>query len=46
MLFYLPDDMELAVLVNSPIGPSAQSLFSIVYDAFQDNIGERRPPPR
>ena len=46
VLFYLPEDMELAVLVNSPIGPSAQSLFSIVYDAFQDNIWQRRPPPR
>ncbi len=46
VLFYLPDDMELVVLVNSPIGPSAESLFSIVYDAFQDNIWERRPPPR
>ena len=38
VLFYLPDDMEVVVLVNSPIGPSAQSLFTIVYDAFQDNI--------
>ncbi len=45
VLFYLPDDMEVVVLVNSPIGPSAQSLFTIVYDAFQDNIVPRRPPP-
>jgi hypothetical protein len=34
------------VLVNSPIGSAAQSLFTIVYDAFQDNIVARRPPPR
>lgn len=46
VLFYLPDEMELVVLVNSPIGPSAKSLFSIVYDAVQDNIWERRPSPR
>ena len=45
VLFYLPDDMEVVVLVNSPIGPSAQSLFTIVYNAFQDNIVPRRPPP-
>jgi CubicO group peptidase (beta-lactamase class C family) len=46
VLFYLPDDMELVVLVNSPIGSPAQSLFTIVYNAFQDNIVARRPPPR
>ncbi len=46
VLFYLPEDMELVVLVNSPIGATAESLFSIVYDAFQDNVWARRPPPR
>ena len=46
VLFYLPEDMELVVFVNSPIGTPPQSLFSIVYGAYTDNIVARIPPPR
>jgi CubicO group peptidase (beta-lactamase class C family) len=46
VLFYLPEDMELVVLVNSPIGSPAQSLFEAVYEAFGHNIVARLPPPR
>jgi CubicO group peptidase (beta-lactamase class C family) len=45
VLFYLPGDMELVVFVNSPIGSPAQSLFEIVYEAFEYNIVSRPPPP-
>ena len=42
VLFYLPDEMELVVLVNSPIGPTdgvnGYNLGSLVYNAYHNNI--------
>jgi len=39
VLFYLPQDMELVVLVNSPIGPDDNGILaSLVYDAYNSNI--------
>jgi Beta-lactamase len=39
VLFYLPQDMELVVLVNSPIGPKDSGyLAQLVYNAYQNNI--------
>ena len=47
MLFYLPQNMELVVLVNSPIGPPyPESLFAVVSYAYTSNIVARIPPPR
>jgi hypothetical protein len=40
VLFYLPEEMELVVLVNSPIGPNEPDvdLGSLVYNAYSNNI--------
>lgn len=38
VLFYLPGNMELAVLVNSPVGTPAQFLYSVVAGAYTSNI--------
>jgi hypothetical protein len=40
VLFYLPEDMELVVLVNSPIGSNEPdvNLGSLVYNAYKNNI--------
>jgi hypothetical protein len=39
VLFYLPQNMELVVLVNSPIGPPyPESLFAVVSYAYTSNI--------
>lgn len=36
--FFLPQEMELVVFVNSPIGDSSFSLRGIVYDAFINSL--------
>ncbi len=47
VLFYLPGDMELVVLVNSPIGPPyPASLFASVSYAYTSNIVPVPPPNR
>ncbi|HYB31729.1 MAG TPA: serine hydrolase domain-containing protein [Solirubrobacteraceae bacterium] len=38
VLFYLPDEMELVLLVNSPVGPRGEFLYSLVANAFTSNI--------
>jgi CubicO group peptidase (beta-lactamase class C family) len=38
VLFYLPHDMELVLLVNSPVGAPPQFLFTVVADAYKSNI--------
>jgi Beta-lactamase len=38
VLFYLPHDMELVLLVNSPVGAPAQFLYTVVADAYTSNI--------
>lgn len=38
VLFYLPLNIELVVVVNSPIGPAAQFLYSIVESSYTNNI--------
>jgi hypothetical protein len=38
VLFYLPLNMELVVVVNSPVGRAAQFLYSIVETAYTNNI--------
>ena len=44
--FFLPGDMELVVLVNSPVGdgPMGQFLYTVVSDAYTANIVETTPP--
>jgi hypothetical protein len=32
--FFLPLNMELVVLVNSPVGPADQFLYTVVWDAY------------
>jgi Beta-lactamase len=47
VLFYLPQNMELVVLVNSPIGPPyPESLFAVVSYAYTSNIVLVPPIPR
>lgn len=43
VLFYLPHDMELVLLVNSPVGSPAQFLYTVVADAFTSNIVSAHP---
>jgi len=44
--FFLPLNMELVVLVNSPVGPADQFLYTVVSDAYTAHIvGLRVPPP-
>ncbi len=43
--FFLPRNMELVVLVNSPVGPAGQFLYTVVSDAYAANIVELRVPP-
>ena len=45
--FFLPLNMELVVLVNSPVGegPTGQFLYTIVSDAYAAHIEELRVPP-
>ena len=38
VLFYLPGEMELVLLVNSPVGPRGEFLYSLVATAFTSNI--------
>ena len=38
MAFFLPQNMELVVLVNSPVGPPDQFLYTVVSDAYTSNI--------
>ncbi len=38
VVFFLPDDMELVVLVNSPINATSSFLASIVQNAYTQNI--------
>lgn len=44
--FFLPLDMELVVLVNSPVGdgPTGQFLYTVVSDAYTAHIEEVLPP--
>ena len=45
--FFLPLNMELVVLVNSPVGqgPTGQFLYTVVSDAYTAHIEELRVPP-
>ena len=43
--FFLPLNMELVVLVNSPVGPADQFLYTVVSDAYAAHIEELRVPP-
>jgi Beta-lactamase len=45
VLFYLPDEMELVLLVNSPVASPApgEFLYSLVANAFTSNIVAARP---
>lgn len=43
--FFLPLNMELVVLVNSPVGPADQFLYTIVSEAYAASIVELRLPP-
>jgi hypothetical protein len=43
--FFLPLNMELVVLVNSPVGPMGQFLYTVVSDAYTAHIEELRVPP-
>ncbi len=45
VLFYLPHDMELVLLVNSPVGAPAQFLYTVVADAYTNNIVTLHPHP-
>ena len=47
MAFFLPLNMELVVLVNSPVGegPTGQFLYTVVSDAYTAHIEELRVPP-
>ncbi len=38
VLFYLPHDMELVLLVNSPVGSPPLFLYTVVADAYTSNI--------
>ena len=42
MAFFLPLNMELVVLVNSPVGegPAGQFLYTVVSDAYTAHIEE------
>jgi hypothetical protein len=44
--FFLPLNMELVVLVNSPVGdgPTGQFLYTVVSDAYTAHIEEVTPP--
>ena len=37
--FFMPQGMELALFVNSPIGPSKLSLRNLVRDAYLNSLG-------
>ena len=39
--FYLPADMELVLLVNSPVNAPGQFLYTVVANAYTNNIVER-----
>lgn len=43
--FFLPLNMELVVLVNSPVGPADQFLYTVVSDAYAAHIEELLVPP-
>lgn len=43
VLFYLPHDMELVLLVNSPVGAPPQFLYTVVADAYTNNIVSAHP---
>jgi hypothetical protein len=38
VLFYLPEDMEFVLLVNSPVGSAPEFLYSLVADAYTSNV--------
>ncbi|WP_300530380.1 serine hydrolase domain-containing protein [Maricaulis sp.] len=38
ILFFLPEDMEVVVFVNSPIGATCQSLRDVIRTAYTNNI--------
>ena len=38
--FFLPQDMELVVLVNSPVGSTGEFLYTIVSETFTAHIEE------
>ena len=46
MAFFLPLNMELVVLVNSPVGegPTGQFLYTVVSNAYTAHIEEGPPP--
>jgi CubicO group peptidase (beta-lactamase class C family) len=37
-VYFLPEDMEMAILVNSPVGPTAKWMLGDVANLFADNI--------
>jgi CubicO group peptidase (beta-lactamase class C family) len=43
--FFLPLNMELVVLVNSPVGPMGQFLYTVVSDQYIAHLEEIRVPP-
>jgi hypothetical protein len=43
VLFYLPHDMELVLLVNSPVGSPPQFLYTLVANAYTSNIVSAHP---
>jgi hypothetical protein len=43
--FFLPLNMELVVLVNSPVGPTGQFLYTVVSDQYIAHLEEIRVPP-
>jgi hypothetical protein len=38
VLFYLPREMEFVLLVNSPVASPPEFLYSLVADAYTNNI--------
>jgi CubicO group peptidase (beta-lactamase class C family) len=43
--FFLPLNMELVVLVNSPVGPTGQFLYTVVSDQYVAHLEEILLPP-
>jgi CubicO group peptidase (beta-lactamase class C family) len=43
--FFLPQNMELVVLVNSPVGAAGQFLYTVVSDAYTASIRPILDPP-